>query len=61
MGKGKGSSNRVGERTRKNPITGEIEKVAGTKAGKMRMKEAPGSPLRTHDRVPVKKKVQQES
>lgn len=55
MGKGKGSSNRVGERTRKNPLTGEIEKVSGTKAGRGRMREAPNSPLRTHDRNQVRK------
>lgn len=55
MGKGKkGSSTRSGQRTRLNPLTGERETVAGTKAGKKRMKESPSSPLRTHDRV-VKK------
>jgi hypothetical protein len=56
MGKGKkGSGNHAGERTRLNPLTGQTEKVAGTKAGKKRMKESPSSPLRTHDlRGPVK-------
>lgn len=50
MGKGKkGSNNRAGERTRVNPLTGQVERVAGTKAGKKRMKEGPQSPLRTHD------------
>lgn len=56
MGKGKkGSSTRLGERTRLNPLTGQMEKVAGTKAGKKRMREAYNSPLRTHDRNVVKK------
>lgn len=50
MGKGKkGSSNRAGQRTRINPLTGEKETISGTKAGKRRMKEPPSSPLRTHD------------
>lgn len=58
MGKGKkGTSARTGDRFRTNPLTGEREKVAGTKAGKKRMKEPPGSPLRTHDLTgPVKGK-----
>lgn len=56
MGKGKkGTSTRLGERTRRNPLSGELEKVAGTKAGKKRMREASNSPLRTHDRHIVKK------
>ena len=56
MGKGKsGSNNKSGNRTRVNPKTGERETVAGTKAGRGRMKEAPGSPLRTHDIHPPKK------
>jgi hypothetical protein len=56
MGKGKkGSGARSGDRIRVNPLTGETEKVAGTKAGKKRMKESPSSPLRTHDlKGPVK-------
>lgn len=50
MGKGKkGTSNRTGNRTRTNPKTGQTETVPGTKAGKKRMREAPNSPLRTHD------------
>lgn len=50
MGKGKkGSSVRMGNRTRTNPLTGEKETISGTKAGKKRMKEPPSSPLRTHD------------
>jgi hypothetical protein len=35
-------------RTRKNPITGEVEQVAGTKAGKRRQYLPLGHPLRTH-------------
>lgn len=50
MGKKKGSSSRSGSRTRVNPLTGAVETVSGTKAGKKRVGEAPGSPLRTHDR-----------
>lgn len=50
MGKGKkGTSNRSGQRTRINPLTGERETISGTKAGKKRMKESTSSPLRTHD------------
>lgn len=49
MGKKKSGSG-SGGRKRTNPITGKVEEVAGTKAGKKRVREAPGSPLRTHDR-----------
>jgi hypothetical protein len=49
MGKKKGGKGGPRERTRLNPLTGQVEKVAGTKAGKGRVREAPGSPLRTHD------------
>jgi hypothetical protein len=49
MGKGKGSSGRVGSRQRLNPLTGKVETVPGTKAGKKRTREPLGSPLRTHD------------
>jgi len=38
-----------GTRTRKNPITGEVETVSGTKAGKKRNRLPIGHPLRTHD------------
>jgi hypothetical protein len=56
MSKGKsGSNSKSGVRTRRNPLTGEIETVAGTKAGRGRMREAPSSPLRTHDLHPPKK------
>jgi hypothetical protein len=37
------------QRERLNPITGQIEIVAGTKAGKRRTRLSPGNPLRTHD------------
>jgi hypothetical protein len=49
MGKKKSGSG-SGGRKRLNPVTGKVEEVAGTKAGKKRVREAPGSPLRTHDR-----------
>ena len=45
----KGSSNRKGERTRINPITGQAETVTGTKAGKKRTHLPYGHQLRTHD------------
>lgn len=51
MGKGKkGTSVRMGQRTRLNPLTGERESVPGTKAGKKRFRLSYGDPLRTHDR-----------
>lgn len=57
MGKGKkGSGSHKGERTRRNPLTGEIEKISGTKAGRGRLRESPSSPLRTHDINGVSKK-----
>jgi len=44
-------------RTRINPITKEVETVAGTKAGKKRNRLPVGHPQRTHDlRGPVGKK-----
>lgn len=50
MGKGKKASGpHRQQRTRLNPLTGEIDKIDGTKAGRGRMREAFGSPLRTHD------------
>ena len=57
MAKGKKSSGtHANNRTRRNPLTGEVEKVGGTKAGKKRMRESVSSPLRTHDlHGPVKK------
>ena len=60
MGKkkgGGGSGKGAQQRTRKNPLTGQTETVHGTKAGKRRMRLAPGDPLRTHDiKGPVGKK-----
>jgi hypothetical protein len=45
----KPKSNAKGEgRTRKNPLTGELETVPGTKAGKRRQYLPVGHPLRTH-------------
>lgn len=49
MGGKKGSSNRSGQRTRINPITGQQETVTGTKAGKKRTHLPYGHQLRTHD------------
>lgn len=50
MGKKKASgSNRAGTRTRLNPLTGEVETIPGTKAGKKRTRLPEGHPLRTHD------------
>lgn len=37
------------QRERKNPLTGQIEIVPGTKAGRKRQRLSPGHPLRTHD------------
>jgi hypothetical protein len=42
-------SGRSGTRTRLNPLTGEVETVPGTKAGKKRTRLPEGHPLRTHD------------
>lgn len=59
MGKKKGSSNRKGERTRINPLTGQTETVTGTKAGKKRTRLPWGHPLRSHDR-PARRRHQPE-
>jgi hypothetical protein len=49
MGKqSKGKAGAGEGRTRKNPITGEVETVFGTKAGKRRQYLPIGHPLRTH-------------
>jgi hypothetical protein len=53
MGK-KGSGSHANERTRLNPLTGEVERVGGTKAGRNRNRESFGSALRTHDLAPKK-------
>jgi hypothetical protein len=51
MAKGKKGTQRSGAqtRTRLNPLTGELETVPGTKAGKKRTRLSVGDPLRTHD------------
>lgn len=50
MGKHKKGGGGSGQgRTRVNPLTGEVEQVSGTKAGKKRMLLPGGHPLRTHD------------
>lgn len=58
MGKKNKSVNRgAQQRQRKNPLTGEIETVPGTKAGRKRQRLQYGHPLRTHDlHGPVGKK-----
>ena len=58
MGKKKKSKGTAGaqSRTRLNPITGQVETVPGTKAGKRRTRTNPGDPLRTHDLHMVTKK-----
>lgn len=53
MGKQKKAKPSSGNRERLNPLTGQIESVPGTKAGKKRTRLAPGDPLRTH--VPTDK------
>ncbi len=53
MGKKKKSSgNNAGNRTRLNPLTGQMETVAGPKAGKKRSRTSYGDKLRTHDLRP---------
>ena len=37
------------ERSRLNPFTHKVELIAGTKAGKKRIRTTVGDPLRTHD------------
>lgn len=50
MAKSNGKSKPAsGSRTRVNPVTKEVETVAGTKAGKKRTRLSGGHPLRTHD------------
>lgn len=59
MGKKKKSSagKAAQQRARHNPLTGKVEMIPGTKAGKKRMRTSFGDPLRTHDlRGPVGKK-----
>lgn len=61
MAKGKKSSgSHTNERTRLNPLTGDREKVGGTKAGRKRMRLSWGDPLRTHD-LPSKKRSKDDS
>lgn len=57
MGKKKKSSGtQTTGRTRTNPLTGEVETVSGTRAGKRRAYLPVGHPLRTHDVKGVSKK-----
>jgi hypothetical protein len=48
MGKQAKTKPATGNRTRTNPITGQVETVPGTKAGKKRVRLSPDHPLRTH-------------
>ena len=48
MGKQKKTKAATGSRTRVNPVTGEVETVTGTKAGKKRQRLPLDHPLRTH-------------
>jgi len=59
MGKKKKSTARgAQQRERLNPLTGKIEIIPGTKAGKRRTRLPFGDPLRTHDlHGPVGKKT----
>lgn len=50
MGKQAKSKGSGSGRQRLNPLTGKVEQVGGTKAGRKRQRLAPGDPLRTHDR-----------
>ena len=58
MGKTKGGGGGAKgpqQRTRINPLTGEVETISGTKAGRKRQRLSLGHPLRTHDlRAPAK-------
>ncbi len=57
MGKKKKSGGvRSGSRTRINPLTGQVETVTGTKAGKKRTRLPFDDKLRTHDLDQQKKK-----
>jgi hypothetical protein len=57
MAKGKGKSKpSSGQRVRTNPVTGNQETVAGTKAGKKRTRLPFGHELRTHDMHGIVKK-----
>jgi hypothetical protein len=47
--KRKSSKSGLTERSRLNPLTGKVELIAGTKAGKKRIRTTAEDPLRTHD------------
>jgi hypothetical protein len=51
--KGSSSGSGSGYRIRKNPLTGEVEQVPGTRAGRKRNRLPFGHPLRTHDLMPT--------
>jgi len=46
------------QRERLNPLTGQVEIIPGTKAGKRRTRLPYGHPLRTHDLMVKPKKVE---
>ena len=53
--KGGGAAKGPQQRTRTNPLTGEVETISGPKAGRKRQRLSLGHPLRTHDlRTPTK-------
>ena len=51
--KGSSASSGSGYRIRKNPLTGAVEQVPGTRAGRKRNRLPFGHPLRTHDLMPM--------
>jgi len=54
--KKKSSGAHAGTRFRTNPLTGQVESIAGTKAGKKRTRLPLDHPLRTHRVVKESKK-----
>jgi hypothetical protein len=48
LGKQKKAKAATGTRTRVNPLTGQVEQVTGTKAGRKRQRLPIDHPLRTH-------------
>lgn len=56
--KRKSSKSNSTERSRLNPLTGKVELIAGTKAGKKRIRTTAEDPLRTHDILGGSKKKQ---
>lgn len=61
MGKQAKSKPAKGNRTRTNPLTGQVESIPGTKAGKKRMRLAHDHPLRTHISAEERKRMEKRS